>query len=91
MPPKSRGSREEGGGVGRNAEGPVSFRRGGKRVGNRASKPDHQPEISDIHLMPSTPHPILSHLALNPLDQEFMNREDTDEASNGQHRLFTAV
>lgn len=39
-------------------------------VGNRACKPDHQPEISDIHLMPHIPHPILSHLALTPLDQE---------------------
>lgn len=63
--------RKQGGGrVGRSSEGLVSFYKGGKRVGNRASKPDHQPEISDVHLMTPTPHPILSHLALTPLDQE---------------------
>lgn len=39
-------------------------------VGNRASKTDHQPEISDINLMLPTPHLISSHLALTPLDQE---------------------
>lgn len=41
--------------VGKSAEGLVSFYRWSKRVGNRASKPDHQPEISDIHLIPLTP------------------------------------
>lgn len=44
------------------AEGLVSFYRGGKRVGNRASKTDHQPEVSDIHLIPphSSPHLVTS-------------------------------
>lgn len=63
--------RKQGGRWGREeCRRPCFLYRGGERVGNRASKPDHQPEISDIHLMPSTPHPILSHLALTPLDQE---------------------
>lgn len=43
---------------------------GAKGWGTGPVSQTYQPEISDIHLMPSTPHPILSHLALNPLDQE---------------------
>lgn len=70
MPPTSREDKEEGGGAGRSAAGLVSFYRRGVRVGNGASKTDHQPEISEINLMLPIPYFILSHLALTPPDQE---------------------